>query len=109
MTRIANLFDAIGEASVGEQVDPIVTAGKVRIERIVSHGEANAPDEWYDQDETEWVLVLSGAAGLVFEDEARERVLRRGDHVLIAPHRRHRVAWTDAKEATIWLAMFWRV
>ena len=108
MANIANLFDAIFEASVGEHVDQIVAAGNVRIERIVSHGEANAPDEWYDQDEAEWVLVLSGSAGLVFEGEAQELVLRGGDHVLIAPHRRHRVAWTDANEATIWLAVFWR-
>jgi cupin 2 domain-containing protein len=108
MTVIANLFDAIDAGSIGEQIDRILADGNVRIERIVSHGEASPPGQWCDQDEAEWVLVLSGSAGLVFEGEAQDLILRRGDHVLIAPHRRHRVAWTDAHEATIWLAMFWR-
>jgi cupin 2 domain-containing protein len=31
-----------------------------------------------------------------------------GDWVDIAPHRRHRVDWTDPEVATIWLAVFYR-
>jgi hypothetical protein len=34
----------------------------LRVERIVSLGQASAPGFWYDQAEGEWVLVLAGAA-----------------------------------------------
>ena len=81
----------------------------MRIERIVSHGEASPPGFWYDQAGAEWVVVLVGSAGLLFDGELQELVLRKGDHVFIAPHRRHRVAWTDPHEATIWLAVHWPV
>jgi cupin 2 domain-containing protein len=107
MDIVSNLLQHIDHEAIGEQVTGIAAHGNVRIERIVSHGEASPPNQWYDQAEAEWVLVFAGAAGLVFEGEAEEIVLRAGDHVYIAPHRRHRVAWTDAEELTIWLAVFW--
>jgi cupin 2 domain-containing protein len=44
----------------------------VRIERIVSHGHASPEEFWYDQDRHEWVVVLTGAARLRFEDETVE-------------------------------------
>ena len=77
----------------------------MRIERIVSTGQASPPGFWYDQDWAEWVLVLSGAAGLEFEGEAAPRRLGPGDCVLIPAHARHRVAWTDAHQPTVWLAV----
>ena len=76
-----------------------------RLERIVSTGHVTPPGEWYDQDASEWVIVLGGRAGLRFEDEPEPRVLQPGDHVLIEPHRRHRVEWTDPDEPTVWLAL----
>ena len=60
---------------------------------------------WYDQAWSEWVLVLSGSAGLLLEDEPTPRELKRGDYLLIPAGRRHRVEWTDATEPTIWLAV----
>ena len=33
-------------------------------------GHASRPDEWYDQNRAEWVVLLAGSAGLVFEGEA---------------------------------------
>jgi cupin 2 domain-containing protein len=51
------------------------------------------------------VALLSGAAGLRFEDEAEPRVLAPGDHLLIPAHRRHRVEWTDPETPTVWLAL----
>jgi cupin 2 domain-containing protein len=104
----ANLFADIAAASAAEQILPLHAAPNLRIERIVSHGQASAEGFWYDQDEAEWVLVLAGSAGLQFEGEAAPRVLGRGDHVHIPPHARHRVAWTDAAEPTIWLAVHYR-
>ena len=69
-------------------------------------GQASPAGFWYDQDEAEWVLVLAGAARLRFADESLDRVLAPGDWVDIAPHRRHRVEWTDPATPTVWLAVF---
>jgi cupin 2 domain-containing protein len=52
--------------------------------------------------------VLTGAAGVLFEGEAEPRVLHAGDYLLIPAHRRHRVAWTDTKRPTVWLAVHFR-
>ena len=68
-------------------------------------GKRRRPDQWFDQEQAEWVVLLSGAARLRFEDESVDRELRSGNHLLIAPHRRHRVQWTDPSQATVWLAL----
>ena len=103
-----NIFANVPEGLLEEQLTELLSAPGLRIERIVSTGQASPPDFWYDQDGAEWVLVLSGSAGLLFEGEDEPRVLRRGDYVLIPPRARHRVAWTDPKQPTIWLAVHYR-
>ena len=100
-----NLFRLPSYAHCGELLTPLLEVPGVRIERIVSTGQASPPGFWYDQPQGEWVLVVEGAAELRFEDEAAPRALGRGDHVFIAPHRRHRVTWTDPGRPTIWLAV----
>ena len=50
-------------------------------------------------------MLLAGEAGLRFEGEPEPLVLRPGDHVQIAAHRRHRVEWTQAEPPTIWLSV----
>ena len=100
-----NLFDGLPDAQPDEAIDTLVAGGTFRLVRIVSTGQATPEGEWYDQYEDEWVVLLKGAAGLRFEDEAAERVLAPGDWVSIAAHRRHRVTWTAAGEATVWLAL----
>lgn len=80
--------------------------GRLRVERIVSWGQHSAPDFAYDQDEDEWVLLLSGQACLQFADENEARQLQAGDYLYIAAHRRHRVTWTAPNTATVWLAVF---
>ncbi len=93
---------------VAEVLGASLGAAGVRIERIVSPLGHSSPDEgWYDQDEAEWVTVLQGSAGLVYDD-GREVVLKEGEYVTIMPHERHRVAWTDKERVTVWLAVFWR-
>ena len=79
--------------------------GRVRLERIVSFGQATPAGEWYDQDADEWVALLQGGAGLLCEGEAEPRVLAPGDWVLIPAHTRHRVAWTAPDGPTVWLAL----
>jgi cupin 2 domain-containing protein len=102
-----NLFDLSFEpASVdssGEQFWTLVDAKGVKIERVVSRGQASPPGFWYDQDFAEWVLLLAGSAALRLDGEPTERVLRPGDHLFIPAHLKHRVEWTDAAAPTIWL------
>ncbi|MGC9957013.1 cupin domain-containing protein [Roseiarcus sp.] len=76
-----------------------------RIERIVSTGQASPPGFWYDQDWTEWFVVLSGSAGVRIEGEEKPRILAPGGYLEIPPRVRHRVDWTDADEPTVWLAV----
>ncbi len=77
----------------------------LRIERIVSTGQATPDGEWYDQDTDEFVLVVDGAALLRIEGEAEDRQLAAGDWLLLPAHCRHRVTWTRAESPTIWLAV----
>jgi cupin 2 domain-containing protein len=98
----------VGADEATEAVAPIVSTSTMRIERIVSHGQASPPDFWYDQDWSEWVVVLAGSAAVLLDGEAEPRTLRRGDHLAIGAHVRHRVAWTDADEPTVWLAVHYR-
>jgi cupin 2 domain-containing protein len=101
-----NLLVDLPAADAGEVVERLAGSGGVRIERIVSHGEVSPDGFWYDQDEAEFVLVLAGAAQLSFADGAA-MTLSPGDWVDIAPHRRHRVDWTDPDQPTVWLAVFY--
>ncbi len=103
-----NLFADVPRQLPDEQIITLLQAPNVRIERIVSTGHATAPDQWYDQDQAEWVLVLAGSAGLLFEGEAEPRVLEPGSYVHIAAHVRHRVTWTDPSTPTVWLAVHYR-
>lgn len=102
-----NLFAAIPERLAAEQVTVLTAGPNLRIERIVSTGQASPPGFWYDQEWTEWVALLAGSAAVEFEGEAAARVLEAGDHLLIVPHARHRVAWTSRSPPAIWLAVHW--
>jgi len=103
-----NLLSLVPDAGSAERVDALLSRPGLRIARIVSWGQASPAGFWYDQAESEWVLVIAGAARLRFEDEADARLLGPGDWLDIAPHRRHRVDWTDPAAPTIWLAVFYR-
>ena len=103
----ADAAAAPSESEAEERVDVLVQNDQLRIERIVSTGQASPPGFWYDQDEHEWVLVLAGHAGLRFEQEEVRR-LTPGDQVHIPAHARHRVEWTARDEVTVWLAVFYR-
>jgi cupin 2 domain-containing protein len=89
-------------------IETVLARPAVRIERIVSLGQTSPPGFWYDQEEGEWIVLLSGAAQLRFEDESHARQLTPGDCLDIAAHRRHRVDWTDPTAPTTWLAVFYR-
>ena len=103
--RVGNLHREIPVELPEELFTKLVGGASVRIERIVSRGHSSPAGFWYDQDEAEFVLLVSGEAGLEFEG-GEKRTLRPGDWVAIPAHARHRVAWTAADRETIWLAVF---
>jgi cupin 2 domain-containing protein len=94
-------------ASRDAEITRTIVAGKaVRLERIVSFGQASPEGFWYDQAETEWVTVLSGGARIRIADQAGAITLGPGDTLLLPAHCRHRVEWTDPQQPTVWLALF---
>jgi cupin 2 domain-containing protein len=101
-----NLVHDLPAPGGGEIVERLAGHAAVRIERIVSRGEASPEGFWYDQDEAEFVLLLAGAARLRFDD-GEAMALGPGDWVDIARHRRHRVDWTDPDQPTVWLVVFY--
>ena len=100
-----NLLAGLPQRRDGEDITPLLTTPRLRIERIVSHAHASPPGFWYDQDWAEWVLVVAGGASLQIEGEAEPRQLGPGDYLLIPAHLRHRVERTATGEPTIWLAI----
>ncbi len=103
-----NLFRDIPEQLPPDQseelFETLLQRDGLRLERIISHGHATPPGEWYDQAWDEWVVLLSGGATLLFEDGDR-RELTPGDYLLIPAHRRHRVEATDSRQKSMWLAL----
>jgi cupin 2 domain-containing protein len=102
-----SIYEAIPDRLPEEIMETLVHSGSVRIERIVSDSHASRDGFWYDQQESEWVMVLVGSAGLKFEGEEEVLILKPGDWVNIPAHVRHRVEWTDPREKTVWLAVFY--
>ncbi|CAG4898419.1 cupin domain-containing protein [Paraburkholderia saeva] len=104
-----SLLDVAGHVASGERFDTLVDRTGLRIERIISTGQASPPDFWYDSPHEEWVLLIAGAAALEFETPvegiAQPHVMQPGDYVRIPAYCRHRVAWTHAGEPTFWLAV----
>lgn len=99
-----NIFADIPCRLPEELIQTLFRASDLRIERIVSQGNSSPSDFWYDQDEDEWVIVLTGSAKLQFEDRTVD--MKPGDYVHIPSGHRHRVQWTTPDEPTVWLAVF---
>ncbi|WP_305046842.1 cupin domain-containing protein [Geoalkalibacter sp.] len=102
-----NLFHAIPSALPEELVQRLTGNGRVRIERIVSRGQASPEGFWYDQEQDEFVLLAQGEAELELQDPVERIRLVPGDWLVIPAHRKHRVAWTSARQDSIWLAVFY--
>lgn len=101
-SRIANLFAPLPSAVAGEVFTELLARPGLRIERIVSAGQATPEDQPFVQDHDEWVVVLAGNAAIRLEGHA-EAALAPGDHLLIPGGTRHWVTRTDAP--TVWLAI----
>ena len=103
--RIGNLNESLLGTPEQEGLEALFSSPEVRIERIVSWGQGTPEGTWYDQDWTEWVLVVEGGGILEVEGERETLQLEPGDWILIPPHRRHRVVSTSENGPTIWLAV----
>ena len=86
-----------------ELVQDLFEQGKVRVERILSTGQTT---DWLDQEQAEWVVLLTGAATIEYSD-GRTQDIGAGEYLYIPPHTVHRVAYTSTEPACIWLCFFW--
>jgi cupin 2 domain-containing protein len=100
------LRDGLPAAPQAEElVEILMEAPGLRLERIVSTGQATTEGDWYDQAWDEFVVLVSGAARLRIEGEDEDRTLESGDWILLPAHCRHRVTWTQTAPPSVWLAM----
>ena len=102
---ISNLHDEISADLPEELFTDILKTATFRVERIVSQGHSSPKGFWYDQGQNEWVIVLEGAARIVFEGGMDAVELGPGDYLTISAHKRHRVEWTAPDQRTVWLAI----
>ncbi|MCL6269093.1 cupin domain-containing protein [Sansalvadorimonas sp. 2012CJ34-2] len=100
-----NLFTEAPFNPDSEYLDRILEKPGLKLERIVSHGHRTPDGEWYDQAADEWVVLLSGAATLLFEKDNQLIEMNPGDHILIPAHCRHRVERTEENRESVWLAL----
>jgi cupin 2 domain-containing protein len=106
--NVKNVNDDIPSALPDELITAILKTRNFRMERIISQGHCSAPGFWYDQNEHEWIIVLSGSALLRFENESEPLELVEGSYMNIPAHVKHRVERTSPSEPTIWLAIHYR-
>lgn len=104
--RVLNLWRGPVAAVGEEQLDTLLKAQGLRLERIQSCAAATPPGEWLDQAEGEWVLLLQGHADLRFTDPDTSLSLGPGDMLWIPPGRRHRLERTDPGVGCLWLTLF---
>ena len=103
--KLNNIFSRIPSYMRDEISEMLLSTEHFKLERIVSSGQAAPEGGWYDQDTNEWVILLSGSAGLLIEGGIDLCVMRPGDYIHIPAHQRHRVEWTDPEQKTVWLAL----
>ena len=72
----------------------------IKIEAIRSW--LKTPGETYNQDQDEWVLLISGEASFLVEDQKLQ--LKSGDYFLLPKHTEHQVLSTS--NDALWLGIF---
>ena len=100
-----NLFLNIPDKIKSEIFDPIIKNEKFRLERIISQGQSTPEGEWLEQDNDEWVVLLTGKARIRFEDDKDSYLMESGEYIYIPSRKRHRVEWTPSDKQTVWLAL----
>lgn len=98
-----NIFKLPLLALPEELVTTLAETSNIRIEHVVSTGQTS---DWYDQSETEFVVLLEGNATIEFDGKPSVS-LKRGDSLLIKPRERHRVSYTSDNPPCVWLCVFY--
>ena len=100
-----NIFDEIIVDKSEEKFFEIFKNETIKVEKIVSNGQKSPENFWYEQEKSEFILLLEGFAILEFEN--REVELKKGDCINIKAKQKHRVKFTSLDEPTIWFAVFY--
>lgn len=104
--RVVNLFPAPPSPPQArpeaETFHPLIQTPSLRLEHIVSRGQASPDGFWYDQPHDEWVLLARGTAVLDFGDDGT-LALNAGDSLTIPARHKHRVA--KVSHDAVWLAL----
>jgi cupin 2 domain-containing protein len=100
-----NIFDKVFVEKKEEQLFEIFKNETIKVEKIVSNGQKSPENFWYEQEKSEYILLLCGSAILEFEDF--EIDLKKGDCLNIKARQKHRVKFTSLDEPTIWFAVFY--
>lgn len=103
-----NLFAEIPRGMPSELIEVLSSSEETRIERVVSQGHSSPEGFWYDQENNEFVVLISGMASLLFEGDESPRELKQGDWLVIPAHARHRVVSTSPDCDTIWLCVHYK-
>jgi len=97
-----NIFD-LPKLPLSEELITVLAEGAgIRVERIISSGQVSG---WYDQPETEFVVLLDGNAVIEYDD-SHSITMSKGDTLLIKPRERHRVSYTSCDPPCVWLCVF---
>ncbi len=104
-----NIFDTLLIDKKNEKFSKILQTKSIKIEKIVSNGQKSSDNFWYNQEKNEFVLLLEGRAILEIKENEiiKEIELKKGDYIDIKANIKHRVKYTDEKNPTIWLAIFY--
>jgi cupin 2 domain-containing protein len=100
-----NIFEQIIVDKKEEIFFEIFKNKTIKVEKIVSNGQKSPENFWYEQDKSEFILLLEGFAILEFENRVVE--LKKGDCLNIEAMEKHRVKFTSLEESTIWFAVFY--
>ncbi|MCF6340590.1 MAG: cupin domain-containing protein [Sulfurimonas sp.] len=104
LTEKSNILELIPKDLNKEVFETIISKNDIKIERIISYGQATTEFKWYSQESDEWVILLKGEAILSFLDEEDIR-LKAGDYINIQAFKKHKVSWTLPNQESIWLAV----
>ncbi len=105
---LKNIFERLPADTSEEIFEELIKDDNLKLERIISTGQATPPGQWLSQEADEWVLLLSGQAKLLVKGELSPRVLKPGDYIHLPARCSHRVEWTDPENITIWLALHFK-
>jgi len=100
-----NIFKNLPGDKSEEIFEDIIVKSGFKLERIVSNGQSTAEGQWYDQKRDEWIVLLSGAAELLFEGDSETLKMTPGDYILIPAGKKHRVVSTDSTKTSVWIAL----